>query len=289
LVKREPLNTSFNEKKIKDVLDPVVKIILLKHLKQEKFQNLKDENGKNLKPHEVAFSPAGIADMNENILALNNGAFHHHIKKVRLKFTKGKRISIKKWVDEDDNLVRETKFVKSATNLYFCVYEKNGDRKYYVPPYEEIIETQKLEQDLPLEKKKNVPENHPDFPEYQLKFYLQPNDLVYVPTEENEDVDFSNLTTEQLKRIYLFKDGSGTTANFTPMYSADIIYNINDNTKRKSFAEEYNLNFDDLIKNEYGLGSPQLKNQNTVNGVQVKSVCWKLETNRLGIITKVEK
>lgn len=208
-----------------------------------------------------------------------------------MKFTKGKQFSIKKWLDEDDNLLGETKFVKSAsgTNLYFCIYEKDGERKYYVPRFEEIIETQKLEQDLPLESKKNVPESHPNFPEYKLKFYLQPNDLVYVPLEENENVDFTNLSKEQLQRVYLFKDGSGTTANFIPMYSADVIYNINDNSKRKSFAEEYQLNYDNLIKNEYGLGSPQLKNQNTIDGIQVKLVCWKLKTNRLGNITKIEK
>ncbi len=95
------------------------------------------------------------------------------------------------------------------------------------------------------------------------------------------------MNKEQIERIYLFKDGSGTTANFIPMYSADIIYNIKDNTKRKAFAREYNLSFNELIKNEYGLGSPQLKNQNTIEGVQVKSVCWKLKVDRLGNISKV--
>ncbi|ARN77712.1 hypothetical protein BST97_06705 [Nonlabens spongiae] len=291
LVKREPLNTSFNEKKIKDVVDPVTKQILLKHLKQEKFLNQKDENGKALKPEEVAFSQAGIADMNDNILELNNGTFHHPIKKVRLKFNKGKQFSIRKWTDEEDNLIRETKFVKSAsgTNLYFCIYEKDGERKYYVPRFEEIIETQKLEQNLRLSEKKNVPERHPDFPDFKLKFYLQPNDLVYVPIEENEDVNFSNLSMRQLHNLYQFKDGSGTTANFIPMYSSDTIYNLKDNSKRKNFAKEYGLNYVDLIKNEYGLGSPQLKSQNTVDGIQVKSVCWKLIVSRLGEVIKIER
>jgi CRISPR-associated endonuclease Csn1 len=289
LVKREQLNITYTKKKIADVVDKTVREILFKHLELEKFLNQKDENGKDLPPYEVAFSPKGIVDMNQNILELNNGIFHHPIKKVRLKFTKGKQFSIKKWEDQNGNLLRETKFVKSAsgTNLYFCIYEKDGNRKYYVPQFEEVIETQKLEQDLPLNKKKNVPERHPKHADYHLKFYLQPNDLVYVPKSENEEVDFSNLNKEQIERIYLFKDGSGTTANFIPMYSADIIYNIKDNTKRKAFAREYNLSFNELIKNEYGLGSPQLKNQNTIEGVQVKSVCWKLKVDRLGNISKV--
>lgn len=296
LIKREPLNTSFTEKKIRDVVDPVVKSILLKHLKQEKFLNQKDENGKALKPYEVAFSPAGIADMNLNILTLNNGTYHHPIKKVRLKFTKGKQFSIKKWVNDDGNLLRETKFVKSAsgTNLYFCIYDKKGKRKYYVPSFEEIIETQKLEQDLPYEKKKNVPENHPEYPDYKLKFYLQPNDLVYVPNEEYEDIDFTNLTKEQIQRIYLYTDGSinsngGVKANFMPMYISDVIYHIKDDKKRVELFGKYGLNTSNKLKNEIGLGTAEPKSQNSLDNIQIRSVCWKLRADRLGKITKIEK
>lgn len=291
LVKREPLNISFTEKRINDVVDPMIKAILLNHLQQEKFKNQKDENGKKLKPHEVAFSPAGIADMNQNILVLNNGIFHHPIKKVRLKFTKGKQFSIKKWIDGNDNLVRETKFVVTAqdTNLYFCIYEKQGDRKYYVPRFEEIIETQKLEQNLPLVKKKNVPENHPEFPEYQLRFYLQPNDLVYVPSHKDELINFESLSKRQLNNIYKFIDGTGTTANFAPMYVSDVIFSMKNDTERMGFLKTYSLDNGNKVKNELGIGSAINKNQNTIEGVQVKSVCWKLTTNRLGIITKVEK
>lgn len=291
LVKRELIDSSFTEKKIEDVVDKTVREILQKHLQQEKFQNQVDEDGKALEPYEVAFSPKGIDDMNQNIISLNNGVFHHPIRKVRMKFTKGKQFSIKKWEDESGQLIRESKFVKSATgtNLYFCIYEMEGDRKYYVPAFEEIIETQKLEQNLPFNEKRNVPERHPDYFDHKLKFYLQPNDLVYIPESENEEVDFANLSKEQLKRIYLFKDGSGTTANFIPMYSADIIYNLKDDNKRKAFAKEYGLDFKGLIKNEYGLNSPQLKNQNSIDGVQVKSVCWKLDVDKLGNVLKVIK
>lgn len=291
LVKREQLNISFTKKKIANVIDRTVRKILLQHLEQEKYKNQKDENGEKLDPNEVAFSQKGIIDMNQNILNLNGGVFHHPIKKVRLKYTKGKQFSIKQWKDRSTAVFRETKFVKSATgtNLYFCVYEKNGEREYYVPRFEEIIETQKLEHDLAVHEKKNVPERHPDKSDYKLKFFLQPNDLVYVPLDKNEEVDFLNLDKDQLKQIYLFKDASGTTANFIPMYTADIIYNIKNQKNRKEFAQNYNLNFEKLIKNEYGLGSPQLKNQNTTGGIQVKSVCWKLIVDRLGNIKQVIK
>jgi CRISPR-associated endonuclease Csn1 len=275
------------------VVDPVTKQILLNHLQQEKFLNQIDENGKSLKPEEVAFSQTGIADMNDNILELNNGTFHHPIRKVRLKFSKGNQFSIRRWTDEKDHLIRETKFVKSATgtNLYFCIYEKDGERKYYVPRFEEIIETQKLEKDLPITEKKNVPEHHPDFPDFELKFYLQPNDLVYIPSNKEDIDDLKNPSLKQLGKFYKYVSGSGTTADFVPLYSADTIYGFGKSKagekKHKEFSTNYSLEGD--IKNEFGMGSAQSKNQNSIDGIQIKSVCWKLKTNRLGQIIKIEK
>ena len=44
----------------------------------------------------------------------------------------------------------------------------------------------------------------------------------------------------------------------------------------------------DLIKNEFGLGSPQTKNQNMIDSeTLIKKICWKLKTDRLGNISKV--
>ena len=291
LVKREPLNASFDEKNIANIVDKTTREIILKHLQQEKFANQKDDRGKVLKPIDLAFSAQGIEDMNNNIITLNNGKFHHPIKSVRLRFNKGKQFPIKKWINENDKLTKETKFVNSAkdTNLFFCIYEKEGERKYYVPSFEEILATQKLEQELKLNEKLHVPQVHPKFPDFKIKFFLQPNDLVFIPIDKDENFDIYSLSKEQRKRIYVYKDGSGTTANFTPMFSADVIYNLNDNKKRKEFAEEYKLDFSNMIKNEYGLNSPQLKNQNSIEGVQIKSNCWKLKVDRLGNIISVIK
>jgi CRISPR-associated endonuclease Csn1 len=49
------------------------------------------------------------------------------------------------------------------------------------------------------------------------------------------------------------------------------------------------LNYDNVLQNELGLGSPQSKNQNSLDGVQIKSICWKLEIDRLGKIKKIFK
>jgi len=82
-------------------------------------------------------------------------------------------------------------------------------------------------------------------------------------------------------------DGSGTTANFVPAHSANVIFNLS-KKMREEFIKNYDLD-DKLIKNEYGLGSPQLKNQNTIDGTQIKAICHKLIVDRLGNITKVIK
>ncbi len=291
LVIRKTIDTSFDEKKIKDISSGSVRKILLNHLKQDKYQNQVDEKGKEIIATELAFSVEGIEDMNNNLLILNDGRFHHPIYKARITFEKGKKFPIRE-IENKDGEVQLTKFVKSAsgTNLYFCIYKnKDGERKYYVPNFEEILEIQKSEINLPLKQKKNVPENHPEFPNFKLLFYLQPNDLVFVPNEEEAISNNISFDTIDYSKLYKFVDGSGTTANFIPMYSSTVIYNVKQNSERKIFAEKYDLDFNELIKNEYGLGSPQLKNQNTIEGVQVKSLCWKLKIDRLGNITKVTK
>ena len=291
LVLRKTIDTTFDEKKIADVSSGSVRKILLNHLRQEKHQNKTDEKGNEIPAKDLAFSVEGIEDMNKNIIALNNAKFHPPIYKARVMFEKGKKFPIRE-LENKNGKVQLTKFVKSAsgTNLYFCIYKNaKGERKYYVPNFEEILEIQKSEIHLPLRQKKNVPEVHPEFIEFMLLFYLQPNDLVFVPSEDDKfsnDISYENIDHSKL---YKFVDGSGTTANFVPMYSSTVIYNIKNNSERKLFAETYNLEFEELIKNEYGLGSPQLKNQNTIDGVQVKSICWKIKVDRLGNLTEIIK
>lgn len=291
LVIRKTIDTSFDQKKIADISSGSVRKILLNHLMQSQYQNQVDEKGNEIPPKDLAFSIEGIEDMNETIFTLNDGKFHHPIRKARITFEKGKKFPIREIVNNDGE-AQLTKYVKSAsgTNLYFCIYQDlKGNRKFYVPNFEEILEIQKSEIHLPLKQKKNVPEIHPEFTDFKLLFYLQPNDLVYIPTEEDKVSKNISLDYIDYSKLYKFVDGSGTTANFIPMYSSTVIYNIPKKSERKLFAEKYNLDFNELIKNEYGLGSPQLKNQNTIDGTQVKSVCWKLQIDRLGNIKEVIK
>lgn len=82
-----------------------------------------------------------------------------------------------------------------------------------------------------------------------------------------------------MNRIYKFTDGSGTTMNFVPANIANLLFNMSNKEQEKA-------NIKLSIQNELGLGSPQSKNQNSLDGTQIKSICWKLKVDRLGNISK---
>ena len=251
VARRISLDTSFDDKQISSITDTGIQKILLNYLQT------KDGNA------EIAFTPEGIEEMNKNISLYNDGKAHQPILKVRVATPKGMKYP----VGQTGN--KATKFVvaEKGTNLYFAIYENElGVRSYDTIPLNIVVE--RLKEGL-----SPVPQaNEADIP---LKFYLSPNDLVYVPTKENED----ELCRD---RIYKFVDSSGTTANFVPHTSANTIYNVD-----KEYAEKCCNGA--VILNEYGLGSSQSKNQRALTGEMIKEICWKLKVDRLGNIIKVIK
>jgi CRISPR-associated endonuclease Csn1 len=286
LILRKSIDTTFNENKIKDVSSSSIRKILLNHLRSESYNNVLDEKGNIIKSELLAFSPEGIQEMNKNILSLNSGNFHYPIYKVKLVFALGKKFSIRNYINQYGER-KQTKYVKAATgtNLFFAIFKtknKKGEtnRSYEAVPFEEVIEHQKQVAYLPKSERTSIA-NKPE--KGQLLFSLSPNDLVYVPTDteiENPKlVDFENMQKRQYERIYLFVDGSGTTANFIPNTSASLIFNIK-KTEQKKKGIKY------PIQNEYGLGSPQSKNQKSIDGIMIKERCWKLQVDRLGNIVK---
>ncbi len=104
--------------------------------------------------------------------------------------------------------------------------------------------------------------------------------MVYVPT--NEQLIHGIIETEdiQVNRIYRFTDSSDTTANFVPSNVANLIFNL-----KKKDQEKLGLFF--KIQNEFGVGSPQSKNQKSIDGQMIKEVCIKLKVDRLGNISKL--
>jgi CRISPR-associated endonuclease Csn1 len=264
---RRSLDTSFDLKKIETITDTGIQKILRNYLQ------MKDNNP------QIAFSPEGIEDMNNNISVYNEGKTHKPILKVR-SFEVGSRFALGIKSNKKD------KYVETAdgTNLFFAIYERkdNKTRMFETISLSEVVEHQKQQNayNVPTVDRTVIPIKK--YLEYRGKavevvflFHLSPNDLVYVPTEEereNAQIDWSNLDREQMKRIFNVNDFS-STCYFTP------------NSLAKNIVpKEVDLSFD-RTKNKLS-GSFDTKTA-SCDGVQIKDVCWKLQVDRLGKIKKV--
>ena len=260
---RKPLDTSFDKKKITEsVTDTGIQKILLRHL---------EANGNNA---ESAFSPEGIEAMNKNIIELNDGKGHQPIYKVRV-YEKADKFA----VGQTGN--KSAKYVEAAkgTNLFFAIYETEQEdkntgeiikkRSYATIPLNVVIDRQKRGlSSAPEDENGNLP-----------KFVLSPNNLVYVPTKE-EIANGKISSFLNPIRIYKLVDTSDSTANFVPQSSANILFSLPKEIA-KSFCQGENL-----IQNEYGLGSPQAKNQRAITGEMIKEICIPIQVDRLGNIIK---
>lgn len=251
---REFLDTSFTEKKIVGkITDTGIQKILLAHL--DNYKELSNES-----PEKLAFTPEGIEEMNKNIVQLNNGKFHQPIYKVRVYETKGSKFNVG-YVGN-----KSSKFVEAAkgTNLFFAIYEKeSGERNYATIPLNIVVE--RLKQKLTP-----VPEYNDK--NERLLFYLSPDDLVYVPLPEEENlelIDFSNLTIEQKERVYKMVSATGKECHFIPINYASLIKVYDAKSK---IGELASLN----------------KSELTICGeIRIKNTCVKLKSNRLGQVDRV--
>lgn len=246
---RVSLGSSFHKNKIKNsITDTGIQNILLAHL--ENYEGRLDDKGKEIPAETLAFTPEGIDEMNKNIRQLNNGKYHQPIYKVRTYEPKGNKFN----VGQTGN--KRAKFVEAAkgTNLFFAIYQdNNGKRSYDTILLNIVIERQK--QGL-----NSVPETNSKG--HRLLFHLSPNDLVYVPTEEELEnigsVDFGSLNREQLKNVYKVVSFTGGRLSVVPVNVATVIVN----------------------KMEY----TQL---NKIELTVEKEICIKLKVDRLGNISKV--
>ncbi|AZB29585.1 type II CRISPR RNA-guided endonuclease Cas9 [Chryseobacterium balustinum] len=232
---RKNLDTSFELKSINSISDTGIQKILRNYLE---FKG----------SPELAFSPEGIEDMNKNIEKYNDGKLHQPINKVRV-FELGSKFQVGQTGNKKDKYVEAAK----GTNLFFAVYEdKNGKRSYETIPLNIVIERQK--QGLSVVDLKGVND-----------FYLCPNDLVYIPSEDElenvNNIDFKNFTKEKNERIYKVVSFSGSQIFFARQDIAVSIVNK---------AEFSTLN----------------KMERAIDGSMVKENCIKLNIDRLGNISK---
>lgn len=237
---RKQLDTSFDEKKIRSISDTGIQKILLNYLIT-----------KNNNP-ELAFTPEGIQEMNSNISEYNDHKEHQPIYKVRVTEPLGAKYPIGTMGNNPKKFVE----AQAGTNLYFAIYEdKEGNRNYDTIPLN--IAAERLNQQL-----SPVPETNEN--NTPLKFYLSPNDLVYVPSEE-ERHSGNNIQLDKNR-----------------------IYKMVSSTSKQCFFIHHRVAISLVDKKEF---SAQNKMERSIDNEQVmiKSVCWKLITDRLGNIIKVIK
>jgi len=258
---RKNVNENFKSKQwIKEsVTDTGIQKILINHL--EKYNEI-DDNEKQKERPDLAFSEEGLAEMNKNILELNGGKKHHPIYKARVYETLGNKFAVGYTGNKKDKYVEAAK----GTNLYFAIYKgenKQGKivRQYDTIPFNIVVERQK-------QGESPVPEKFFDKNdmEYSLLFYLSPNDLVYIPNEEEQDdiknIDFNNLSGKQKSRLYKMVSSSGKQCFFVSNNVATTIQN----------------------KKEFG---PLNKEEKDIYENMIKEKCFKLKIDRLGQIVKV--
>ncbi len=204
---------------------------------------------------ELAFSPEGIEELNTTIEQYNDGFAHKPIYKIRI-YEEGVKFPLGTKGNKKNKYVEAEK----GTNLFFAIYKDQENNRYFETiPFNDVLET--LKQGLPAVSEKNQMGN-------TLVFALSPQDLVFVPTleeVENPDlVDFKNLTKQQTNRIYKMVSSSGKQCFFIKAEVATSIIN----------------------KMEFTTSN---KMENSIEGIQIKSNCWKLKLDRLGTITRVTK
>lgn len=214
---------------------------------------------------ELAFSPDGIDEMNRNIVALNNGKFHQPIIKVR-KYEKADKFAV------GQNGNKSKKFVEAAkgTNLFFAIFvseKENKDtgeiektRSYLTIPLNTMIDCQKKFGAKWNDKIENyLKEKELVNQDLKLLFILSPNDLVYLPTNDELRNKIVNIDK---KRIYKMVSSSGNQCFFVSEKVA------------KSIVDK--LEFSTLNKTE-----------RATTGEMIKETCVPIKVDRLGNIIEV--
>lgn len=174
--------------------------------------------------------------MNQNMTILNDGKWHQPIYKVRT-YEKADKFA----VGESGNKAK--KFVEAAkgTNLFFAVYESVQEdeatgkqvckRTFATIPLNEVIKR----------KKQGLPAAPEDLNGNLPKFVLSPNDLVYLPTEEERN---SSRIIQPLDRERIYKMVSCTEGecHFIPEYVANPILQTielgSNNKAQRAWSEE---------------------------------------------------
>lgn len=225
---RKDLDESFDAKKIEAITDTGIQKILLKHLL---------ENGAD---HKVAFDPDGVERMNADIRRLNNGRKHKPIYKVRWYESAGK-FAIGNVGNKKDKYVEAAK----GTNLYFAIYvDASGKRTFETIPLNDVIDRLK---------KRMSPVPDVNDAGNRLLFCLSPNDLVYVPAQEE------------------------LMLNKVDKHKYEQVYKVVSFTNKRLYAIPYSVS--NVIVNKFEYGA-----LNKIEFTKEKDICIPFKVDRLGNI-----
>lgn len=238
---RKLVNDSFTEDFIKaKVTDSGIQKILLAHLALS-----------NNKP-DVAFSPDGIEQMNDNIVSLNGGNPHKPILKVRI-YEKAEKFA----VGQSGNKVYKYVEAAKGTKLFYAVYQKEiFDKKSEESRFVREYETIPLNDVIDKKKKGEAIVDSSE--DRKLLFILSPNDLVYLPTQEEVISGIINQPIDR-ERIYKMVSSNKISAFFIKHNIANLI----------------------IDKREYSSAN---KMERALTGEMIKETCIKLKIDRLGNI-----
>lgn len=235
---RTELSDAFTDKKVASITDSGIRAIIDRHVNGEKYQG----------NYVQALSPDGLEEMNANMQALNGGKAHKPVYKVRVSEPVGLKFPVGTVGAKKDKWVEAAK----GTNLFFGIYVDNeGNRSFSTIPFAEVVERMKQQlSPVPLGNDKGG----------RLLFYLSPNDLVYVPTEdeiENQSPITLQDMTNKSERIYKLVSCTTNYAFFVPVNIATPI----------------------VATTELGANN---KAEKAWDGIMIKQHCIKLTVDRLG-------
>ena len=232
------------KKQIERITDTGIQKILKRHL---------EANGGDC---QRAFSADGIDEMNRNITQLNGGKPHKPVYKVRI-YEKADKFAI----GTKGN--KAAKFVEAAkgTNLFFAVYQKEEtDSKTGEITMRRVFDTIPLKTVIDRLKNKQTPAPE-EKDGAKLLFVLSPNDLVYLPTED----EVKNGTIKRpldKSRIYKMVSCTGTECYYVPFTVASPIVDK---------VEFFSLN----------------KIGRAITGEMIKETCIPIKVDRLGNIIEI--
>lgn len=236
--------TADAEKQIERITDTGIQKILKHHL---------EANGGDC---QRAFSADGIDEMNRNITQLNGGKPHKPVYKVRI-YEKADKFAIGTKGNKADKFVEAAK----GTNLFFAVYQKEEtDSKTGETIMKRVFDTIPLKTVIDRLKNRQTPAPE-EKDGAKLLFVLSPNDLVYLPTED-EVKDGTIKRPLDKRRIYKMVSCTGTRLYGIP-------YNI-----ASSIIDKYE--FTTLNKVEF-----------TDTKESIKEICIPIKVDRLGNIIEI--